>query len=477
MANMNGVLVDQLLVDGEWHAPGALTWDAAGLVVYAGPAKDKHRKHLQVIAGTAVPGMPNLHSHAFQRVFAGRTEHGSEVGRDSFWSWREAMYAFAESLDLDDAEAIAAQLQVEMLEAGYTSLGEFHYLHHAPDGRGYEPRAAMAERLFAAAKTSGLRMVLLPVLYATGGIESGKHTAPSTRQRRFIHRDVDGFLGLVEDCRALGAQAGRASVGLALHSLRAVTPEIVREVLAGMDGLDPKAPIHIHAAEQVAEVEAVEAAFGSRPVRWLLDEAKIDSRWCVVHATHLSNNEVRDLARSDAVVGVCPTTEADLGDGVFQAVEYLKHKGAFGIGSDSHVAVDPAEELRLLEWSQRLVRQERNVLRNLSREMPDSRHVGSSLWQCATVGGRQALGAGAEPALSPGAAADFVVLDSTHPRLIGAEGDAVLDAYVFGGGPAAVRDVFVGGEHLVQEGCHVRRDAVRTAFDDTLRRTAAAPPP
>ena len=304
-------------------------------------------------ARIALPGLPNLHSHAFQRGMAGLAETRGPSG-DSFWTWREVMYRFLDRLTPDDVEAIAALAYAEMLESGFTRVGEFHYLHHDIDGRAYAELGEMAGRVAAAAAETGIALTLLPVFYAQGGF-GGAPADPA--QRRFLN-DPDSYARLVEACRRHLSGLPDANLGVAPHSLRAATPEQLDQIIPLADG----GPIHIHIAEQTREVGDCLAWSGQRPVEWLLDHAPVDHRWCLVHATHMSDAETDRLARSGAVAGLCPITEANLGDGVFPAARFLDEGGAFGIGSDSNVMVDAAEELRLLEYGQRLTRRARNVL-------------------------------------------------------------------------------------------------------------------
>ncbi|MEO6688062.1 MAG: formimidoylglutamate deiminase, partial [Dokdonella sp.] len=335
-----------------------------------------------------VPGMPNLHSHAFQRAMAGLAERQGSHD-DSFWSWREVMYAFAGRVGPDDLRAIATQLYVEMLKAGYTQVCEFHYLHHQPDGRPYADPAAMSLALIEAAQDAGIGLTLLPTLYMTGGFDG---RPLSERQRRF-GLDVDGFLRLVERLRSL--ESPLMNVGIALHSLRAVPPDAMRAVLAGIDALPPSAaqrsassmPVHIHIAEQIGEVQDSLAIRNARPVEWLLEHAPLDRRWCLVHATHMTDDETRRAAATGAVAGLCPTTEANLGDGLFPLNAWLDAGGAIGIGSDSHISVSPVEELRWLEYGQRLITRHRNVSANA--QTPST---GERLFEQALAGGALAAG-------------------------------------------------------------------------------------
>jgi len=444
-----------LLADG-WASDVLFEIDAAGTLgrVTPGAVAGSAAR----AAGPVIPGMPNLHSHAFQRVMTGRAERRGNAGIDSFWTWRETMYRFVASIGPDDAEAIAAQLYVELLEAGYTSVAEFHYVHRAPGGVAYADPAEMSRALVRAARASGIALTLLPVLYAHGGF-GGAPLGPA--QARFAGTP-ESVLDLV---RRLRADAGAdLRIGIAAHSLRAVTPDELAALVAGITALDPTAPIHLHAAEQVKEVDDCRAWSGRTPVAWLLDHAAPDARWCLVHCTHLDDDELARLAAGGAIAGLCPTTEANLGDGIFRALEFASAGGRWGIGSDSHVARDPAEELRLLEYAQRLARRERSVLAT-----PERASVGGTLWDTAARGGAQALGRSAG-VLAPGARADLVVLDGGHVDLAGRDGDAVLDALVFGGARGLVRDVMVGGRWAVREGRHPAREGVAARYRERVER-------
>ncbi len=403
-------------------------------------------------AGPLVPGMPNLHSHAFQRAIAGRTGNASRDG-DSFWTWRREMYAFLDRVDADAFGAIASQAYVEMLKAGYTAVAEFHYVHHDPQGKPYADPAELARRIVAAAGETGIALALLPVYYAHAGF-GGAPPAPG--QRRFV-QSVDAYARLVDVLSRDAASAGW-SLGVAPHSLRAVTPD----ELAAIIRVAPRAaPIHIHAAEQANEVADCVAWSGARPIEWLLEHAGVDARWCIVHATHMTADETRRLAASGAVAGLAPTTEADLGDGTFAARAYLDAQGLFGIGSDSNTLIDPYAELRQLEWSQRLAGQARNVLARADSP------VGRSLYTGAAQGGARAL-ARAAGAIAPGCRADIVVLDADEPGLAGQSADTLLEAAIFGPCRRPVRDVMVAGRWVVRDGHHPREDAILARYRATL---------
>ena len=407
-------------------------------------------------AAILLPGMPNLHSHAFQRGMAGLAETRGP-GADSFWSWREVMYRFALSMTPDHVEAVAAQLYTEMLEAGFTRVGEFHYLHHDVDGRPYADIAEMAGRIAAAATETGIGLTLLPVFYAHSGF-GGQN--PTEGQRRFIN-DLKGFARLVESSRKVVESIPEAVVGVAPHSLRAVMPK----ELAAVTALAPDGPIHIHAAEQMREVEDCTQWSGARPVEWLLANAGVDARWCLIHATHMTEAETKQMAKAGAIAGLCPITEANLGDGTFPGRRFAAKGGRFGIGSDSNVLIGVSDELRQLEYSQRLARQARNVLAKPGQSN------GRALFDAAVAGGGIALGTG-DGGLAEGAAADFVSLDPAHPTLAGKKDDAILDAWIFANG-ARVDRVWVHGKKLVESGRHLARDGIAKRFRNAMMELTA----
>jgi len=403
-----------------------------------------------------LPGMPNIHSHAFQRAMAGLAERQSNPD-DSFWTWREVMYAFAGCIGPDELRAIAAQLYVEMLKAGYTQVCEFHYLHHRPDGTPYPDSAAMSTALIEAAREAGIGLTLLPTLYMTGGFDG---RALSERQRRFGH-DVDSYLDLLDRLRAL--ESSRVRVGIALHSLRAVPEAAMRAVIESKLARDR--PIHIHIAEQLGEVQDCLAIRNARPVEWLLDHAPVDAQWCLVHATHLTDAETQRLAKSGAVAGLCPTTEANLGDGLFPLAAYLDAGGTLGIGSDSHISVSPVEELRWLEYGQRLKTRHRNIA---ARSAGAS--VAETLWKAAQHGGALASGVGAFDA--GGARADLIVLDDDAPTLAARDVRNVLDSFVFAGNAQLARHVMAGGEWVVRDFRHRDEQAIAARYRATVERLA-----
>ena len=406
------------------------------------PAEPGDERH-----AVAIPGLGNLHSHAFQRGMAGLAETRGPEG-DNFWTWRDVMYRFVDRLTPEDMEAIAALAYVEMLEQGFTRVGEFHYLHHDADGKPYANFAELAERIAAAAAETGIGLTLLPVFYAHGNFGG---TPPTHGQRRFLN-STDSFAKLFAASKRAIASLADANIGVAPHSLRAVTPEELARVVA----LAPNGPIHIHAAEQTKEVEDCIAASGTSPVEWLLAHANIDRRWCLVHATHMTEDETKRLAASGAVAGLCPITEANLGDGIFPAVEYLSVHGAFGVGTDSNILIDAAEELRSLEYPQRLKHRGRNVL------APEAgRSTGRALFDGALAGGAQALGQGIT-GLKKGASADFVSLNAADPSFAARSGDTLLDSWIFAGG--SIDCVWRRGYKQVTQGRHLKGEIIRERY-------------
>jgi formimidoylglutamate deiminase len=446
-----------LLPEG-WAADVAIDVDDAGMIVAVDTDADGAGS--ETFSGPVVPAMPNVHSHAFQRALAGRTGRASANHDDSFWSWRQAMYAFLDRLDADAIEAIAAQAYVEMAKAGYASVAEFHYVHHDPEGNPYDDPAELAMRVVVAAHTAGIALTLLPVFYAHGGFGG----APATSaQRRFVHTTYT-FTHLVDKLRER-ANDRRFVLGVAPHSLRAATPEELGQIVRLVGA---SAPVHIHAAEQTREVEECFAWSRMRPVEWLLTQANVDRRWCIVHATHMTEREVAGLAASGAVAGLAPTTEADLGDGTFPAPGYFAAGGRFGVGSDSNTVISPFAELRQLEWSQRVRLRRRNVL-----ALDEHATIGTALWRRAASGGAQAL---AQPigSIAVGLRADLVVLNVNDPALAQQAPDDVLDAAIFGPSHVPVRDVLAGGRFIVRNGRHAQEDEVLDRYRDALAKLREA---
>lgn len=404
--------------------------------------------------GALLPAPVNLHSHAFQRAMAGMTERRGPHGRDTFWTWRQLMFRFLEALDPDDIEAIAAFVQLEMLEAGYAGVAEFHYVHHQADGTPYGDIGELSARIAAASQTSGIGLTLLPVLYQQAGCSGAPLGAGQVR----FGNSIDRFAKLHQRAAELVATLpADANLGTAPHSLRAVS----RDALAASVALAPNAPLHMHLAEQVGEVEEVLAAYGQRPVEWLLDHHAVDERWCLIHVTQMTDSETLHLASTGAVAGLCPITESSLGDGIFNGTTFLDAGGRFGVGSDSNIRIALAEELRTLEYSQRLSERGRAVLAT------EDLSTGRRLFAGAVAGGAQAAQR-RSGSIAPGQWADLVALDTRAIDLEGRRGDALLDSYIFAGDDRMIGDVWSAGRHLVQGGRHVRRDAIANRYRKTM---------
>jgi formimidoylglutamate deiminase len=413
------------------------------------------RAAIERLDGIVVPGMPNAHSHAFQRAMAGNAEYRMGA-RDSFWTWRQAMYALANRIEPEDLQIVATQLFVEMLKSGYTSVAEFHYLHRAAGDTRYSSVNPLWEAVSKAAHTAGIGLTFLPTLYQSSDF-GGEPLKPE--QARFF-LDTDEFLRAIE--RRVGAERGVSNrmlrTGAAFHSLRAVPLDHLRQAALALRNIDPNMPVHIHAAEHVLEVRACETATGRRPIELLLDQDLLTPHWCVVHATHATAEELEGLAALDAVVCVSISTEANLGDGFFDAARFLNMNGRLCVGSDSQSTVSPAEELRWLEYQQRLRKKRRGVLAAMGES-----HVGTRLWRDAAGNGARALG---QPvgSIAVGCRADWLVLDAEHPSMAGAAADGALDRLLFAGADKAIRDVMVGGQWVVKDGRHAADERLRADF-------------
>lgn len=404
-------------------------------------------------AGIVIPGLANAHSHAFQRALAGRTEQRSPRGKDSFWTWRERMYALAGRVDAAALTAIASQAYAEMLTSGYTAVAEFHYLHREPGGN--ERDDVMFQAIAAAATTTGIRLTYVPVLYERADFDQPE---PRAEQKLFAH-SLPEFLD--HQSRVADIAPEDTVVAIGAHSLRAVTNESLQELarIANQDSI----PLHLHIAEQQREVEQCLVSNGRRPVRFLLENFDVAENWCLVHATHMDREEIAALAASNAVVCLCPSTEANLGDGLFPLQEYLRQGGVFAIGSDSHITINPFEELRWLEYGQRLASQSRNVV------ALQQSHVGRELFERALTGGAQATGC-ETAGLRVGANADLIALNDADPMLLGHKDESLLDALVFAGYRLPIERVMVRGQWQVEDGGHVRAGAIRDVYASTLSR-------
>lgn len=443
------------LLPNGWANDVLITVDAAGWI--ADLQSDQTCGEAIALKGPVLPGMQNLHSHSFQRAIAGMTEHTLSE-KDNFWTWRDTMYTFLQKLTPEDLQVIAAQLYMEMLKAGFTTVGEFHYLHHQPDGHPYLDRALSSHHIIMAAKETGIAITHIPVLYAYSGF--GKQT-PTAGQKRFINNESQ-ILDIMSSLVTAYKKDAQITIGFAFHSLRAISPEMLKHIMPVLNDMHPAVPIHIHIAEQMKEVNDCIAWCGHRPVEWLLNNVEVNKKWCLVHATHMTAAETYDLAHSGAVAGLCPTTEGNLGDGFFNLETYLNEDGCWGIGSDSHISISFIEELRWLEYGQRLLHQKRNIV-----NMPGLSSVGASLYRLALSGGAQALGRAAGR-LEVGKRADFIALDPDSPTLLNKKHDFILDALIFAGNINPIRHVVVGGRQVVKDFKHVLEDKISTDYKKTL---------
>jgi formimidoylglutamate deiminase len=447
------IYAKEALLDEGWAKDVIVEVDKDGVIerVQSGiieSAEDTHN------VGVLLPSPANAHSHAFQRAMAGLTERRGPEGSDSFWTWRQLMYRFLDHLTPDHVEAIAAFVQMEMLEAGYATNVEFHYLHHQPDGQAYDNIAEMAERIAAAAAQTGIGLTLLPVHYEFSGLDRG----PLGNGQKRFGNSLDQFEALHgTSANVLKDLPADARIGVAPHSLRAVDGRDLPSLIA----LSPDGPVHMHIAEQQREVNEVQHATGKRPVEWLLEHAELNGRWCLIHCTQMEPHETKELALTGAIAGLCPITESNLGDGIFDGVRWLENYGRIAIGSDSNIRITLSEELRTLEYSQRLRDQSRAALAGTGAS------TGRRLWQAASHGGAKAAGRNAG-AIEEGRLADLVALKDDSIQLIGKSGDLLLDSFVFAGDDRLITDVWAAGRHMVADGIHRNRELISKNYIKVL---------
>ena len=449
-----------LLTDG-WQSNVLISIDQQGNIVNTAANQVTIPDDCTRVNGTLIPGITNLHSHAHQRAMAGLAEKmtGGPNQKDSFWSWRSIMYHYLEKIDADDIHVIASQLYLEMLKCGYTGVAEFQYLHHDPAGNPYQNRAEMTLQCMQAANQLGIAFTALPVLYQFGGFGSVDATPG---QKRFLN-SANEFIEIVELLEKPVQQSANDSLGIAPHSLRAVDETLLSNVLGHCRDIKV---IHIHVAEQLKEIEDCLDWSQQRPVEWLFNHVDVNEKWCLIHATHMTENETLDLANSGAVAGLCPTTEANLGDGLFNASSYFSNQGRWGIGSDSHISISPVEELRWLEYGQRLISHQRNVL-----NAHEQASTGTHLYQHACQGGAQAT-ARLTGKIQSGYRADFIALDNGHPRLYGRQSNDLIDSWIFSGNDNPVKEVFVGGKKIISEGRHYDEERINDTFKTTIDQLA-----
>ncbi|WP_026479087.1 formimidoylglutamate deiminase [Ahrensia sp. 13_GOM-1096m] len=444
-----------LLADG-WANDVRVEFDTRGKIISA--TKDQPEEGTKV--GVLLPAPPNVHSHAFQRAMAGLTERRGPDPSDSFWTWRQLMFRFLDRLTPDHVEGIAAFVQMEMLEAGYATNVEFHYLHHQAGGTPYANLAEMSERIAAAASLTGIGLTLLPVHYQYGGCDKRPLGAGQIR----FGNDFERFAKLHDQARGIiGLMPNDCTFGLAPHSLRAVAPEDIKQALE----LAGNHPIHMHLAEQIPEVEEVKSHYGARPVEWFLENCEPGPNWCLIHCTQMEPHETAGLAQSGAVAGLCPITESSLGDGTFDGVRWFNENGAIAIGSDSNIRISLSEELRTLDYSQRLRDNTRAALAtpNLS--------TGRRLFEAANHGG--AIAAGRKcGVIAKDYLADLIALDYDCVDLAAKSGDTILDTYIFAGDDRMVKEVWSAGRHVVTNGAHMKREKITNRFKEIMRQLGDA---
>lgn len=443
---MTVLWAERALLPGGWAANTRIELTPDGRIATVTPDSAPDGQRVELL----LPAMANLHSHAFQRAMAGLSEARGPHPRDTFWTWRQIMFRFLDHLTPEDVEAIAALVQMEMLEAGYATNVEFHYLHHRPGGAGYDNIAEMSERIASAASRTGIGLTLLPVHYQFGGCD-GRPLGPG--QARF-GTDPDGFVRLLDAAEAsLRGLPSDAGIGVAPHSLRAVSPE----GLAACTGLRPGRPLHMHLAEQIPEIEEVQATHGRRPVEWLLENHAPDDNWTLIHLTHMTEDETRRLAATGAVAGLCPITESSLGDGIFNGTIWREAGGRLGFGSDSNIRISLIEELRTLEYSQRLRDTARAILAQPERS------TGRVLYEAGLEGGARAAGR-ESGAIREGLWADLCAVSRQNPVMVARDGDQMLDSLIFAGGDGLIRDVWAAGRHVVRDGRHIDRDRISADY-------------
>lgn len=456
----HAIFARNALVGDSWQENVCIKFAPDGTIAQIGPGQPVAG---EVVSDIVVPGISNVHSHVFQRAMVGLTETASGEGRDNFWSWREVMYAFTRALTPEHIEIIARAFFIDLLKHGYTGVGEFHYLHKDAQGLPYPSVTELSDRIIAAADATGIHLTHLPVMYETanfGGVPAHQG------QRRFVHT-VEEYLSLLEMLQGKLKNTSHL-LGIAPHSLRAVTPETLTRILDALPGLGlADCPIHMHVAEQEKEVADSLAWSGKRPMAWLLDNYEVNARWCLIHSTHLDDAETERLAKSGAVAGLCPTTEANLGDGIFPAEAFLRMGGMFGVGSDSQVCLSPWQELRQMEYAQRLLGRKRNVL--CSDRFPS---VGGTLYRHAASGGARAIGI-RSGVIAPGYRADLIAISADDPLLADKRQDQILDALTFSLSPN-IQDVFVAGQQVIKAGKHIEEEQSAQALKKVMRELRAA---
>jgi len=440
----------------QWLAPAYVAVDDKGIIHYLSNKPEAEGSAIEAIAGYVIPGFQNSHSHAFQYAMAGLAEnHGSNANED-FWTWREEMYKCALLVGPDEAEAIATMLYSEMLRHGYTHVAEFHYLHHDKDGKSYSNLAEMGERMVSAAKTSGIKITLVPVFYQKGGFG----LEPQIRQRRFISKTVDDYFKLLEASKKVIKNYNEARLGFSVHSLRAVDlHDIIKTFNSGPRDL----PFHIHVAEQRKEIEDCLAFSGKRPMQWLLENLPVNERFHLIHSTHLDNDELQKLSVSKANVVLCPSTEGNLGDGIFRMKEYCQSGGRWSIGTDSHIGLNPLDEFRMIDYRQRLITNKRNTFSNDGA----SYMINESI-----MSGRKAMGFNEAEPFAVGQPLDALVIDATSPLLASAQLKNILTTLVYTGDSVNNLGTLVNGKWIVKHQRHKNASVIHDKFLSAMRNLA-----
>ena len=444
---------NQLWHNQAWITPAFVSLDEYGCIISISSEASASALAIEYVNGIALPGFQNAHSHAFQYAMAGLAEQHAPGTNDDFWTWREAMYQCALSVNPDEAEAIAAMLYAEMVRHGYSHVVEFHYLHHDKEGRPYGNLAEMGERMVAAAATAGINITLIPVFYQKGGFGA----EPQLRQRRFISRSVEDYFHLLDDSAEVVRQHQHAKLGFSVHSLRAVDLQNIK--ITYQQG-PKKLPFHMHIAEQRKEIEDCLAYTKQRPVEWLLNNLPVDERFHLVHATHLSNDEIKGLAEAKADVVLCPSTEGNLGDGIFKMKEYVKQGGKWCIGTDSHIGINPLEEFRMIDYRQRLISNQRNTFEG---------DAAAYMVQTEIVNGRMAMGLDDTTPFEIGQAFNAVVYNTTSPLLSNTSQEKLMASIVYAADSAMVLGTIMQGKWIVKENKHTRGEAIQNAFTKAMR--------
>lgn len=454
---MTTIIAEEILLPDGWASNVLIEIDEDGFIIGVHTGTANPSDDAIIIKDPIIPGMANAHSHGFQRAMAGLTERASG-NKDSFWSWRKTMYRFLENITPEILYAINAQTYVEMLKAGYTSVAEFHYLHHQKAGVQYDDNLELSLQSIQAAIDTCISITHMPVLYCHGGFNNEK---PGQEQLRFINKP-DDLVEMVSKLSDKYKKKDSVEIGFAYHSLRAVSMDLIKATDENLKSINYQNPIHIHVSEQLQEVEECYDLFGQRPVEYLLNNIDINDKWSIVHATHANKIEIENLAKSNATTVICPTTEANLGDGIFPMLDYLEYQGSFAIGSDSHVSINPVEELRWLEYGQRLITNQRTLIQ--SQELPS---VGASLFEGALKGGEKSLGKKIGR-IEVGYRADMIVLDGNTPALFDKHRDHILDSWIFSANSNLVKDVIVGGRWVVKDKRHIREEEIFKLYQEAI---------